>query len=75
MDEGVLRKIVECAKSYRDLYRMRGRNQDDINRARMVLFLALDELEGERSANTRVEPGRSIEEGAGVGAPVDVASC
>lgn len=74
MDDGVLCRVVECAKAYRESYRIKDKSHDDIKRARMVLFLMLDELEGGDSARTRVEPGRSVEEGTGTGPPVDVPS-
>lgn len=73
MDEGALRRVFECAKAYRESYLLKDKAQDDINRARMLLFLALDALDGGNGARTRAEPRRSVEEGAGAVPAADVA--
>jgi hypothetical protein len=68
MDE-TLRKVVERAKAYKASYLLK--DKDTKIRERILLFMALDELEERHGASKRVEPGRGVEEGSGTGAAHD----
>lgn len=70
MDDGLLLRVAERAKAYRDSYKLKDKNPEDTHRERILLFLALDELEGRNGACKRAEPRRGVEEGSGAG-PAD----